>query len=118
MAGSTAQADRNSQARRVERTTSSRAWRLAKEVVAHLFLIPVSIALIFPLVWLVSSSLKCHAELFTFPPRLIPDPVCWKNYPEALTIMPFALFFRNSIIYCVGIVTGQVLNVDGGNAVV
>jgi multiple sugar transport system permease protein len=83
--------------------------RVARELVAHALLIPISIVLLFPLVWLVSTSLKCHAEIFKFPPQLIPDPVCWNNYPEALTIYPFDLYFRNSMIYCVGIVTGQVL---------
>jgi len=93
-----------------QRTTSIGAIRrVGKEIVAHVFLIPASLVLLFPLVWLISTSLKCHAELFKFPPQLIPNPVCWKNYPEALTIYPFDLYFRNSMIYCVGIVVGQVL---------
>jgi multiple sugar transport system permease protein len=83
--------------------------RVAQELVSHALLIPISIVLLFPLVWLVSTSLKCHTEIFKFPPQLIPNPVCWNNYPEALTIYPFDLYFRNSMIYCVGIVTGQVL---------
>ena len=108
MAVSTAQAGKK-RPERGRTIWTGQTGRVIKEVVAHLFLVPVSIALIFPLVWLISTSLKCHAELFAFPPQLIPNPVCWENYPEALTIMPFHLYFRNSMIYCTSIVIGQVL---------
>jgi multiple sugar transport system permease protein len=65
--------------------------------------------MIFPLVWMISTSLKPQQALFTMPPQLIPKPIRWENYPEALTMMPFHLYFRNSVIYCVGIMSGQVL---------
>jgi multiple sugar transport system permease protein len=83
--------------------------QVIRKVTPHLFLIPASLVLIFPLVWMISTSLKPQQALFTMPPQLIPNPIRWANYPEALTTMPFHIYVRNSVIYCVGIVVGQVL---------
>jgi len=65
--------------------------------------------MLFPILWLFSTSLKPQGMVFTYPPQLIPNPVRWQNYSEALTVLPFALFFRNSLIYCVSLLVGQVL---------
>ena len=83
--------------------------RVVRRAIPHLFLIPASLVMIFPLVWMVSTSLKPQQTLFTMPPELIPNPIRWENYTEALTMMPFHIFFRNSVIYCVGILIGQIL---------
>ncbi len=82
---------------------------MVREVIAHLCLIPVAIIMLIPLSWLFSTSLKPRGMVFTYPPQLIPNPIRWQNYPEALTVLPFALFLKNSVIYCVSIMIGQVL---------
>ncbi|RIK45083.1 MAG: sugar ABC transporter ATP-binding protein [Chloroflexi bacterium] len=63
----------------------------------HLVLIFFGILLIAPLVWLVSTSLKEPGAIFVLPPRWIPNPVRWQNYPEALTAQPFLRFFLNTL---------------------
>ena len=50
-----------------------------------------------PFFWMVSTSLKEESVLFLFPPQFIPSPVVWHNYVEAMTIVPFQLFFRNTV---------------------
>ena len=60
-----------------------------------------------PLMWMVSSSLKSESQVFQYPPVLIPNPLAWSNYPEALTKEPFFLFFRNTAFI-------TVLNIIGG----
>lgn len=100
--------------RRREQGLIPRIWtaqtkRVVKELVAHLGLIPISITMLIPLIWMFSTSLKPKGMVFTYPPQWIPNPVRWKNYPEALTILPFHLFFRNSMVYCLAILIGQVL---------
>jgi multiple sugar transport system permease protein len=62
-----------------------------------------------PFLWMVSTSLMDEFEVFTFPPRLLPEIVQWSNYPEALTALPFGQFFLNSLIMAVCIVSGQLL---------
>lgn len=51
-----------------------------------------------PLVWMISTSLKELKDVFVFPPQIIPNPVAWDNYKVALTILPFGLYFRNTLI--------------------
>ena len=56
------------------------------------------IVMIFPLIWQISSSLKTDAEIFKFPPDLIPNPARWRNYIDATTIVPFWTYTRNTVI--------------------
>lgn len=63
----------------------------------YLLLIAVSILMLFPFLWLLSSSLKSQLEVFAYPPQWIPDPMIWQNYVDALTFRPFHLYLRNSL---------------------
>jgi multiple sugar transport system permease protein len=49
------------------------------------------------------------AQIFELPPKWIPNPPIWKNYKEALSILPFGKFYLNSIRIVVLVVTGTVL---------
>ncbi len=93
----------------LDRIWTAKTKRVLKELFAHLCLIPISITMLIPLLWLFSTSLKPKGMVFTYPPQLIPNPVRWQNYPEALTVLPFHIFFRNTMIIVVARVTGQIL---------
>ena len=62
-----------------------------------------------PFLWMVSTSLMDELEVFQYPPPLVPSSPRFANYPEALTALPFALFFRNTIVLAAATVLGQVL---------
>ena len=47
---------------------------------------------------MISTSLKDLKYVFVFPPQWIPNPVQWGNFYQALTILPFALYFKNTMI--------------------
>jgi ABC-type glycerol-3-phosphate transport system permease component len=52
-----------------------------------------------PFLWLVSSALKpSGANLFVFPPQLIPRPPSMENFEYALYYFPFLRYARNSLI--------------------
>jgi ABC-type glycerol-3-phosphate transport system permease component len=55
-----------------------------------------SIVMLFPLMWMVSSSFKLEQRVFQFPPQLIPSPFRPQNYVEALTYKPFDVYLRNT----------------------
>ena len=57
-----------------------------------------SAIVLFPIVWMVSTSLKTTEETQAIPIQWIPKVLEWDNYPTALTALPFALFFRNTAI--------------------
>ena len=67
----------------------------------HLVLIPATIVLIFPFVWLLVTSIETPAEALHFPPILIPHQLDFGNYPSALQAAPFGRFFINSAVVAV-----------------
>jgi multiple sugar transport system permease protein len=67
----------------------------------HLVLVPATLVLIFPFVWLVVTSLETPAEALHFPPILIPRELHFANYPNALAAAPFGRFFVNSTVVAV-----------------
>ena len=54
--------------------------------------------MVFPFLWMVSTSFKSQYEAFSFPPSLIPQKPILENYIRALTIVPFGRWFLNSFI--------------------
>ena len=54
--------------------------------------------MLFPMVWIVSGSLKPLEQVFAIPVKWIPDPVQWRNYPEAWTSENFTRNLINSLI--------------------
>jgi multiple sugar transport system permease protein len=89
--------------------SQKQAERLGK-IATHCFLALVGIAFALPLVWQISSSLKVDSQLFVFPPIWIPSPVDWANYPEALSAMPFAVYFGNTVWIALWNVAGILLS--------
>jgi len=74
----------------------------------HLFLLTVAVTCLFPLVWMVSSSLKTQETIFK-DTSLIPKSFHFENYYLAWMEGGFGRFFLNSIIYTVSVVIGIVI---------
>lgn len=64
----------------------------------------------FPIFWMVSTSLKSLPQVGQYPPVLLPKPPVWKNYPDALTFLPFGLFLRNTVIIAIFFIAGNLLS--------
>jgi len=82
------------QARRARRKFFTRAF-------VHLILIAGSIIFMFPLIWLISTSLKPDTQIFKVPPELIPKPFMWSNYTRMWTYFPFLTFLKNTLLVVV-----------------
>jgi multiple sugar transport system permease protein len=67
----------------------------------HLVLVPATLVLIFPFVWLVVTSLETSGEALHFPPILTPHVLRFANYPDALQAAPFGRYFINSTVVAV-----------------
>lgn len=83
----------------------------AREAIAHggwhLFCLPVAASCVFPLVWMISSSLKTQQTVFSdF--RLIPTVPHLENYVRAWTQGRFGIYFLNSLGYTAIVVAGVV----------
>lgn len=55
-----------------------------------------AVSMLVPFLWMFSTSLKEESDVFQFPPEWLPDPIRLENYPDALTIAPFARYLANS----------------------
>lgn len=67
----------------------------------HLVLIPATIVLLFPFIWLIVTSVETSAEALRFPPDLTPHVIRLQNYSDAFGAEPFGRFFLNSAIVAV-----------------
>jgi multiple sugar transport system permease protein len=68
-----------------------------------------ALVMIFPFLWLVSTSLKQQSQIFLYPPQWIPNPIRWENYSEALTQLPFARYTLNTLVITVFTMAGVLL---------
>lgn len=82
--------------------------RVAGNSLTHLFLMTVAVACMFPLFWMIRSSLMSNQTIF-IDHALIPQELHLANYLRAWTQGNFGLYFINSIIYTVAVVVGIVL---------
>lgn len=87
------------------RSGFERIWRITAYVIISLG----ALVMLFPFLWMVSTSLKPLSQVYAWPPVWIPWPPRWKNYVEALTILPFHLYFRNTMVIVTADVIGDVL---------
>ncbi|MCJ7739393.1 MAG: carbohydrate ABC transporter permease [Anaerolineae bacterium] len=76
----------------------------------YILLLVAGIVFIAPFLWMVVTSLKLSEQVFAWPPILIPHPIRWANYYDALTFLPFGLYFRNSTTVCTLVVLGTVMS--------
>jgi ABC-type glycerol-3-phosphate transport system permease component len=76
----------------------------------HLVLLAGLAAVLMPIVWAISTSLKPYGELFVYPPVWIPIPPKWHNYTEALTFVPFDVFLRNTALITGLDIVGKLLS--------
>ena len=82
--------------------------RLSINILIHLFLISVALTCLFPLFWMISSSLKSQEAIFK-DASLIPRVFHFENYLRAWIEGGFGRYFLNSIFYTVAVVGGIVV---------
>ncbi|MEC5190145.1 sn-glycerol 3-phosphate transport system permease protein [Arthrobacter sp. MP_M7] len=72
---------------------------LAQTIVGgYLPLLLTTLVVFLPLLWMVLSSFKQPGEIITMDLKLLPESVNLENYNVAMTTVPFAQFFMNSLI--------------------
>ena len=84
------------------------------KIISYLIISIGTFLVALPFFWMLSTSLKEPANIFAFPPKWFPAPITFRNYYEAITVLPFARFLLNTILVAVFIVIGQVLSCSLG----
>jgi len=75
----------------------------------HLVLLPLTLVMIVPLVWMLITSVETLRETQHFPPILTPEQLRWQNYRDVLEQAPFARWFLNTLVVTVAVVVGNLL---------
>ena len=70
----------------------------------------VLISFLAPTLWMVSSSLKARTEVFANPIVWIPAVPQWRNYADAMQLLPFGRFALNTFVICGLTVVGTVIS--------
>ncbi|MDT7655979.1 MAG: multiple sugar transport system permease protein, partial [Pseudonocardiales bacterium] len=71
-------------------------------VATHLLLALTALAMVAPFIWMALTSFKTDRDIATFPPTWLPSTWRLANYTDALSVAPFGIYFRNSLIISVG----------------
>ncbi|WP_415854897.1 carbohydrate ABC transporter permease [Sinomonas sp. G460-2] len=64
----------------------------------YLLLCAVALAFLSPLIYMLATSFKPPADIFSIPPSLFGSEFRWQNYQEALDYMPFLRFMGNGVL--------------------
>jgi multiple sugar transport system permease protein len=91
--------------------------RWPRSSLSHLLLLFGAAVMLLPFVWMVSTSLKPAAELFTVPPTWIPSQPQWDTYVKAMSAGNFGRYAMNSLLLGVAnTVTNVLLSALAGYA--
>jgi multiple sugar transport system permease protein len=63
-----------------------------------------------PLLWMITSSFKVRADIYQYPPVLLPWPMHWENYSNLFGQWPFWTYLRNTLIITIPSMCGQLLS--------
>lgn len=75
--------------------------------VRYVLLLLVSIVILTPFLWMVTTSLKHETKVFEFPPQWLPSPVVWGNYRQVFETQPlFLTQYWNSLYIAVLVTAG------------
>ncbi|MCP1183774.1 carbohydrate ABC transporter permease [Paenibacillus sp. 1781tsa1] len=68
------------------------------KIVIYSMLSVAAVVWLLPVLWVVISALKTNSDLYSFPPKLWPEPVTFEHFKEAFKKGNFGLYFMNSTI--------------------
>lgn len=86
------------------RTHSVKRRKTILNIVYHVLVTIASIAMLYPLIWMLSSSFKPNAEIFTTVGNLIPEHFTIENYINGwrgFAGLSFGVYFKNSLFIAV-----------------
>jgi multiple sugar transport system permease protein len=89
---------------------SSITRRVAPKTAAYLVLGILSVLILLPFAWMLLSSVKTNAQLFTIPITWWVWPLHLDNYSQALSLIPFWSQLGNTIFLSVSTVIGTILS--------
>jgi len=84
-----------------------------KKITYHILILAFGFVMVYPVLWMISGSLKDNSEILTGSLNLIPDVFRWENFANGwrgFGGISFSVFFRNSLFVAVVSTIGTVLS--------
>ncbi|NTV52193.1 MAG: carbohydrate ABC transporter permease [Candidatus Firestonebacteria bacterium] len=78
-------------------------------VLAVTVMVICAAVMVVPFLWMVATSLAPAQALFSWPPKWFYGTLDFSSYKIAWLHVPFATYIFNSVIYCTGVVAGQLV---------
>ena len=75
----------------------------------YVVLVLVSLIMIVPFLWMLSTSLKTSEYVLSIPPKFIPDPITLDSYRQLFEFYPMGRMFFNSMVVAILSMLGQLL---------
>lgn len=88
----------------------TRTTPLYVKIILYVLLIAGSIVMMFPFVWMVSTSFKTVGAIAQMPPQIIPRPIDLSNYETVWNKVNFARFTLNSFLIVGADMVGALLS--------
>lgn len=89
-------------------TTDSAARKTLSALGVYGALSAISLVMLVPFLWMLSTSFKEPQDIFTYPPQLFPSTFKWENYIDVFSLIPFERFYFNSVYISLVVVVGTV----------
>lgn len=90
--------------------SSKNAQERLSAIVSTLIATLLLAVVLFPIFWMLSTSLKGRIEALKMPPNWIPAQMQWNNYYDALTFNPFGRYFANTLYFAGTVVLAEVIS--------
>lgn len=76
---------------------------------SYALLIICAISMVTPFLWMVLTSFMTEAQIFSYPPKFLPEPFIISNYQNTANQIPIVRYFFNSLFVSVTTTIGQVI---------
>ncbi len=81
-----------------------------RTVLIYALLLSIGTVFLLPFLWAITSSLREQGAGVRLPPQFLPTEFNFQNYPRVFELIPFARFFRNSMLVTGLAVFGEILS--------
>lgn len=95
---------------RANKLVAKRVRSIVRSGLIHASLVPAAFVFLLPFLWMLSTALKPDTQFYSYPPILIPSPLQWSNFPDAVIYITFFLYLRNTLSIAVLATIGVLLS--------
>ncbi|HZK27508.1 MAG TPA: carbohydrate ABC transporter permease [Thermoclostridium sp.] len=89
---------------------SNNTTLVASKIILYIILLVMTVAMVIPFLWMISSSLKLDREVFDMNPFVwIPETPRWQNYTDIWTKVPFFKYVMNTVYLTVVVTVLQII---------